>query len=155
MLLGSRSFRKENIHLTHISGHTFDKGYIYFFIVAAISMRKGMFILLEEQAASIPKGFIYSISFAAASPSMRSRYFIRALATSFQKNISTLQPLHNSRLSSQHQSFHCQRGYGKLVFACLVRGGDYIMCITTHAQYWAQTKMQGKSSSLSPTFQAA
>ena len=130
MQLGSCSFRKENIYLTHISGHTFDKGYIYFFMVVATSVRKGIFILLEEQAASIPKEFIYSISFAAASPSTRSRYFIRTLAASFQKNISTLRPLHNSRSSSQHWSFHCQRGYGKLVFACLVRGGDYIMWLS-------------------------
>ena len=127
MQLGGRSFRKGNIYLTHISSHTFDKGYIYFFMVVATSMRKGIFILLEEQAASIPKEFIYSIRFAATSPSTRSCYFIGTPATSFQKNISTLQPLHNSRLSSQHRSFHCQRVYGKSVFACLVRGGDYIM----------------------------
>ena len=55
-------------------------------------------------------------------------YFIGTPATSFQKNISALRPLHNSRSSGQHQSFHCQRGYSKSVFACLVRGGDYIMC---------------------------
>ena len=127
MQLGSRSFRKENIYLTHISGHTFDKGYIYFFMIAATSVRKGIFILLKEQAASTPKKFIYSMSFAATSPSTRSHYFIRTLAASFQKNISTLQLLHNSRLSSQHWSFHCQRGYGKSVFACLVRESDYIM----------------------------
>ena len=63
---------------------------------------------------------------------MRSHYFIRTLAASFQKNISTLQLLHNSRSSSRHWPFHCQRGYGKLVFACLVRGGDYIMCEVRH-----------------------
>ena len=98
MQLDGHSFRKENIYSTHISGHTFDQGYIYFFMVAA------------------------------ASPSMRSCYFIGTPAASFQKNISTLQPLHSSRSSGRHRSFHCQRGYGKSVFACLVRGGDYIMC---------------------------
>ena len=119
--------------MTHISGHTFDKGYIYFFMVAATSIRKGIFILLEEQATSIPKRSIYSISFVATSPSMRSHYFIGTPAASFQKNISTLRPLHNSRSSGRHQSFHCQRGYGKSVFACLVRGGDYIMWSTDDA----------------------
>ena len=127
MQLGGRSFKKENICLTHISSHTFYKGYIYLFMVAATSVRKGIFILLEEQATSIPKKSIYSISSAAISPSTRSCYFIGTLATSFQKNMSTLQLLHNSRSSGQHWSFHCQRGYGKSVFACLVRGGDYIM----------------------------
>ena len=127
MQLGGCSFRKEHIYLTHISGHSFDKGYIYFSMVVATSVRKGIFILFKEQATFIPKKFIYSISFVAASPSTRSHYFIGTLAASFQKNISTLQPLQDSRLSSQHWSFHCQRGYGKLVFACLVRGGDYIM----------------------------
>ena len=123
--IGRPLFRKENIYLTHISGHIFDKGYIYFSMVAATSMRKGVFILLEEQATSIPKKFIYSVSFAATSPSTRSCYFIGTLATSFQRNISTLWLLHDSRSSGQHRSFYCQRGYGKSVFACLVRGGDY------------------------------
>ena len=125
--------------MTHISGHTFDKGYIYFFMVAATSMRKEIFILLEEQAASISKKFIYSISFAATSPSTRSCYIIRALAISFQKNISTLRPLHNSRSSGRHRSFHCRRGYGKSVFACLVRGGDYIMCMPSRAAFISAT----------------
>ena len=127
MQLGGCSFGKKNIYLTHISGHTFNKGYIHFIMVVATSLRKEIFILLEKQAASIPKKFICSISFAAAFPSMRSHYIIRMPATSFQKNISTLRPLHNSRSSGRHWSFHCQRGYGKSVFACLVRRGDYIM----------------------------
>ena len=118
---------QESLHYAGAVGRASLRVSSFFFVAAAATLPNKLSILRGEAAASTTERFVQSTPSPAASLTVEALCSAGTAAASLTKDVSKRRPLHELSLSGRRRLSHLYREFGKSVFACTVRGGDYIM----------------------------